>query len=57
MELPNKVSVAESSAVEAVDGERLEGEVESVVVTRGTDGEIIKKETGIVMDECQKTII
>lgn len=38
MELPDKVSVAESSAVEGADGERLEGEVESVVVTRGSDG-------------------
>lgn len=31
--------------------------MESVVVTEGPDGEIVRKETGIVVEDCQKTIV
>lgn len=43
------MTIAESKTVENAEGERLQGEVESIVVTKGENGEIIKKETGIIM--------
>lgn len=57
VEKEGKITMAESNAVENQDGDKLKGEVESVVVRRGENGEIIKKQTGIIMEDEQKTIV